>query len=198
MRIWNGRWGHVKPPDSAEGKPKILRVMIQSCLAHGSFVRLNQSTNMTLSLSRTLTHTHTHVCSRARWQGTGRRSGGLTPHSHTHTPNFLKPVALLSCLFRPAQGGVNGKSWLGSTPRQRLGGAFGFSDTHTAPCEARRSHSSRSELHAPSENRLIIVVSTGAFVASKTIMIYPYPTNQPLDYNDCRSVGPNRHKPSHL
>jgi hypothetical protein len=149
MRIWNGDFGRPEPQDSAEGKPKILRVMIQSCLAV-SCGSINQQTWLQL-----VTHTpkHTRTLTRSL-SGTGRRLGGLTPHSHTHTLNFPKPAALISCLLRLKEEGMGRAGWLGLTPRQRLDSAFGLQGAHEALRGARRSHSIRSEL----QDCLILVI----------------------------------------
>ena len=99
---------------------------------------------MALSLSRALLNTLARSLA-----GTGRRSGGLTPHSHTHTLNFPKPAALISCLLGLKEEGMGRAGWLGLTPRQRLDsalGQLGLQGAHEALRGARRSHSIRSEL----------------------------------------------------
>ena len=60
MRIWNGDFGRPEPQDSAEGKPKILRVMIQSCLAVSCGL-INRQTWPSACHAHSLTHTHTHA-----------------------------------------------------------------------------------------------------------------------------------------
>ena len=64
MRIWNGDFGRPEPQDSAEGKPKSLRVMIQKSLAVSC---AKQSTNMTSELPHGPHNTSARPHDVSRW-----------------------------------------------------------------------------------------------------------------------------------